>query len=181
MEKTVSGVFDSPEDVTEAVKMMRAEGIPPEDIVMVAMDQQTPEAGRKGGAAGSAIAAGAAAEFPPAESASSGTTLGGAVLGGLIGGVVALMVGLGAVVLPGMEGLMVAGPAVATLGGIAVGAAAGGLIGSLFDAYAGRRSASDYPECSNDRDVMVTVRVDHHQAPRIATILSYFNAHEVKA
>jgi hypothetical protein len=56
----------------------------------------------------------------------------GARTGGLLGGALGWLVGIGALAIPGVGPLIVAGPIVATLSGAAVGAADGGITGTLI-------------------------------------------------
>jgi len=56
----------------------------------------------------------------------------GARTGGLLGGALGWLVGIGALAIPGVGPLIVAGPIVATLSGAAVGAAVGGITGALI-------------------------------------------------
>jgi hypothetical protein len=55
----------------------------------------------------------------------------GATAGTAFGGSVGLLAGLGALVIPGIGFFLAAGPILATLGGLGVGAAVGGLTGGL--------------------------------------------------
>jgi hypothetical protein len=57
----------------------------------------------------------------------------GAVTGGALGGTLGLLVGIGALAIPGLGPFIAAGPIVATL----AGAGAGGAVGSLLGALAG--------------------------------------------
>lgn len=49
-----------------------------------------------------------------------------------MGGVTGLLAGIGALAIPGIGPILAAGPIVATLTGVAVGAGAGGLVGGLI-------------------------------------------------
>ena len=55
----------------------------------------------------------------------------GATTGGVVGGTFGLLAGIGALAIPGIGPLIVAGPIVAALAGIGAGGAVGGLIGAL--------------------------------------------------
>ena len=62
--------------------------------------------------------------------APEGTTT-GATTGGVIGGTLGLLVGIGALAIPGLGPFIAAGPIMATLAGVGAGGAVGGLIGAL--------------------------------------------------
>jgi len=55
----------------------------------------------------------------------------GAGVGGVVGGTLGLLVGMGALAIPGLGPLIVAGPIMASLAGLGVGGAVGGFVGAL--------------------------------------------------
>src|ERR1700748_1379370 len=55
----------------------------------------------------------------------------GACVGSVVGGALGLLMGLGALALPGVGPLIAAGPIVASLAGLGVGGAMGGFVGAL--------------------------------------------------
>jgi hypothetical protein len=63
--------------------------------------------------------------------APEGTTT-GVTAGGVIGGTLGVLVGIGALAIPGVGPLIAAGPIVAGLAGLGVGGAVGGLVGALI-------------------------------------------------
>src|SRR5688572_17314460 len=62
--------------------------------------------------------------------APEGTTA-GVSAGGIVGGTLGLLVGIGALAIPGLGPFIAAGPIVAALAGMGVGGAVGGLVGAL--------------------------------------------------
>ncbi len=62
--------------------------------------------------------------------APEGATTGG-ILGGITGGVLGWLTGIGALAIPGLGPLIVAGPIVAALAGLGAGGTVGGMIGAL--------------------------------------------------
>ncbi|MBK7748145.1 MAG: DUF3341 domain-containing protein [Candidatus Obscuribacter sp.] len=56
----------------------------------------------------------------------------GATTGGVIGGALGLLAGIGALAIPGVGPFIAAGPIMATLSGVGVGATLGGLTGALI-------------------------------------------------
>lgn len=113
--RTVIGVFDDPGRADEALNALRDAGIAPEQVSAIARDQRNADS----------VAAGAGMG---AEGASAG-----AVLGGVTGGILGWLVGIGALVVPGVGPIVAAGALATTLGAAALGAVAGGLIGALVD------------------------------------------------
>jgi hypothetical protein len=55
----------------------------------------------------------------------------GAGVGGVVGGTLGLLMGIGALAIPGLGALIVAGPILASLAGLGIGGAVGGLVGAL--------------------------------------------------
>ncbi len=55
----------------------------------------------------------------------------GAGVGGVVGGTLGLLVGIGALAIPGLGPLIVAGPIMTSLAGLGIGGAVGGLVGAL--------------------------------------------------
>lgn len=58
--------------------------------------------------------------------------IGGVAAGGAVGGGLGLLLGLGALAIPGLGAFIAAGPIMAALGGAAAGAAVGGVTGALI-------------------------------------------------
>ncbi|WP_395739007.1 hypothetical protein [Prosthecobacter sp.] len=56
----------------------------------------------------------------------------GATTGGIAGGAIGLLLGIGALAIPGLGAFIAAGPVMAALSGAAVGAATGGVVGGLI-------------------------------------------------
>ncbi len=57
--------------------------------------------------------------------------VGGAGLGGVVGGTLGLLAGIGALAIPGLGPFIAAGPVMAALSGVAAGATVGGIAGAL--------------------------------------------------
>lgn len=104
MEKTVIGVFTSRESAEKAVKELRTAGFDRE-ISILAKDSEEPN------------------RF------NNGTAATGAISGGVLGGIAGIMLGAGALAIPGMGAVIAAGP----IAGLLSGAATGGIAGSLVD------------------------------------------------
>lgn len=81
----------------------------------------------------------------------------GAVTGTVLGGVGGLLVGLEALLIPGVGPFLAAGTLAATLAGAGIGAAAGGLVGALANLGIPEDEAKDYNEHISQGRYLVTV------------------------
>jgi len=143
MNKTVVGYFDQYAPAQNAVRALVDTGFSRSDISLVASDPT-------GEYAKSSMATSTDPDSTSYTAAGAGT---GAILGG-IGG---LLVGIGALTLPGIGPVIAAGPLAATLLGAGVGAAAGGLIGILMDVGIPENEAHYYAEGLRRGGAVVTV------------------------
>lgn len=95
---------------------------------------------------------------------------GGAVTGAVVGALGGLLIGIGAISIPGIGGLLIAGPVASALGltGAAAtaasaavsGAIAGGLIGSLVNLGLPQEKAILYEEHIKSGDILLIVNAD---------------------
>ncbi len=91
----------------------------------------------------------------------------GAEVGGVVGGTVGLLLGLGALAIPGVGPLVAAGPLMASLAGLSVGGALGGLVGALVDLGIPEYEAKLYDGRLKDGAVLMAVhcvriqQIDH--------------------
>jgi hypothetical protein len=170
MTRTVVALYDDFASANAAVRDLTDAGFSRDEISMMAGDSERRysdymDAGRDVGATGASEGAGVGAGI-------------GAVLGGLGG----RLVGLGALVIPGIGPVIAAGPLAAALTGLAgagVGAVAGGvtggLLGALVDLGIPEESASYYAEGVRRGGTLLTVRVDDNQTDRAVDILNRHN------
>jgi hypothetical protein len=89
------------------------------------------------------------------EGATAGAT-GGAVLGGALG----LLVGIGALAIPGLGPFIAAGPLVATLAGVGVGGTIGGLAGALVGMGIPEYEAKAYEKQLEKGGILISVHCD---------------------
>jgi uncharacterized protein (TIGR02271 family) len=156
MAKTVIGLFDSLHEARQVVQELVAHSFRREDISIVAQHEGDVVTEREGDrTSGAAVGAGA-----------------GAALGGLGG----LLVGLGALAIPGIGPAIAAGPLVSALAGAGIGAAAGGLIGALTDLGVPEEEAQYYAEGVRRGGALVTVEADDAMADRAADIMTRYGA-----
>jgi hypothetical protein len=106
----------------------------------------------------------------------------GAGIGAVLGGLGGLLVGLGALAIPGIGPVIAAGPlaaALTTLAGAGAGAVAGGvtggLIGALADMGVPEDTAHYYAEGLRRGSHLVTVNVDELLVDRVVEILNRYN------
>jgi len=118
MARAVCGVLEHPPAAHAAVQDLLDSGFLRENISVVARE------GDKGAGAPGSVS-------PPAAPPSGAPA--GAGAGTALGGVAGLLLGLGALAIPGLGPLVAAGPLAAALAGAGAGAVAGGLMGALTD------------------------------------------------
>jgi uncharacterized membrane protein len=139
-EKKIVGVFQTEQEAIKAIEDLKRHGYSSDDISVVAKNKAGLEnvSEETGTNASEGLAAGAAT-------------------GGVLGGVGGLLLGIGALAIPGIGPFLAAGPIVATLTGAAVGAGAGGLVGGLIGLGIPEDEASRYNEHVNNGDILVLV------------------------
>ncbi len=128
MARTVVALYDNFADANAAIRELVDNGFPRDDISIMASDANGEYSRTVGGT-------------PPAsmENTASGAGVGAGV-GAVIGGLGGLLIGLGALAIPGLGPVIAAGPLAAALTGLAgagagavAGGVAGGLLGALMD------------------------------------------------
>lgn len=184
MAKTVIAVYDRLSAANGAVKKLIANGFARDEISLVAGDvnrEYEPHVGKIG------------VYDRPDESVTQtndATAEGagvGAGIGAILGGLGGLLVGLGALAIPGIGPVIAAGPLAAALAGLAgagVGAVAGGvtggLIGALVDLGVPEESAGIYAEAVRRGGTMVTVMAGDTRADLARDILDDFGPVDVE-
>jgi len=91
--------------------------------------------------------------------APEGTATGG-MAGGLIGGTLGVLVGIGALAIPGLGPFIAAGPIMAGLAGLGAGGAVGGLIGALVGLGIPEYEAKRYEGHLKQGGVLLSVHCD---------------------
>lgn len=164
--KTVVAMYNTVADAERTVHGLVDQGIPREKVSLVASNQEN---------------------LPSQEyissSESSGAVQGagvGAGIGAALGGIGGILVGLGALVIPGIGPALAAGPLAAALGGIAgagagaiAGGATGGLIGALTDMGVTEQQAGYFAEGVKRGGVLVTVQVQDADTPHVKEIMNH--------
>lgn len=161
--QTVVGVFNSVADAQAAIRELESQGIPRDDISLVANKN----------AAGYDT-------MDPADRDKASDVVADAGIGAAIGGVGGLLLSAaGALTVPVIGPILAAGPIAAALTGAGIGAAAGGLIGALTESGIPEEDAKYYAEGVRRGDVLVTVRANRERSGMISDILDRHNAVDV--
>jgi uncharacterized protein (TIGR02271 family) len=95
----------------------------------------------------------------------------GAGIGAAIGGLGGLLVGLGALAIPGIGPVIAAGPIAAALAGAGIGAVTGGIIGALIDLGIPEDSAHIYAESVRRGNVLVAAQVADDRVEQATRIM----------
>jgi hypothetical protein len=164
MTATISRLYDSYSEASEAVANLEAAGVKHSDISILASNADNwYSADRRSDT------------FPDrdldgkddrAEAASTG-----AGVGATVGGAAGLLAGLGLMAIPGVGPVVAAGWLVATLTGAAAGGATGGIIGALTQAGVSKEEADVYAEGLRRGGAVVSARVADADAPRLQAIM----------
>ena len=113
--------------------------------------------------------------------APEGAATGGAA-GGVLGGGLGWLVGIGALTIPGLGPLMVAGPIVAALAGAGAGAALGGVAGGLIGLGMPEYEAKRYEGRIRKGGILISVHCDDKKwAERAEGILSAGGAEDISS
>jgi uncharacterized membrane protein len=139
---TVVGVFDGPSHAEQALNGLKGAGFTPEQVSVVAQDKSEV---KQMGENTDMVAERAGA---------------GAVTGTFLGGAAGFLVGISALVIPGIGPIVGAGIIGATLAGAGIGAATGGLIGALAAQGVPEDDAKGYEENVRQGSILLTVHAN---------------------
>lgn len=104
----------------------------------------------------------------------------GAATGGVVGGTLGLLVGIGALAIPGVGPLIAAGPLLAALSGAAAGATVGGIAGGLIGLGIPEIEAKRYENRISEGNILISVHaVDSDGVSRAKDILENAGAEDV--
>ncbi len=106
----------------------------------------------------------------------------GSATGGVAGGTLGLLVGIGALAIPGLGPLIAAGPLLAALSGVAVGAAVGGLTGALIGMGIPELEAKQYEGKIKDGNILISVHTDDgKELDRVKELFKRFQVSDVSS
>ncbi|MBC8126804.1 MAG: DUF3341 domain-containing protein [Gloeobacteraceae cyanobacterium ES-bin-144] len=104
----------------------------------------------------------------------------GVAAGGVIGGTLGLLVGIGALAIPGVGALIAAGPLLAALGGAAAGATVGGIAGSLIGLGIPEIDAKRYENRIAEGNILISVHTEtDDEVSRAKEILDEAGAEDI--
>ena len=149
MAKTVVGLFESSAEAQRVVEDLVSAGFMRNDIGIISHHLST-----------------AAGDEPE-----TSTTAVGVGAGALVGSIGGLLVGLGALTIPGIGPILAAGPIATALAGAGVGAAAGGVLGAMADLGIPEDEAQRYAEGIRRGGTLVTVKTDDAGSERAMEVM----------
>jgi hypothetical protein len=176
MTRTVVALFEDFNHANAALRELVDNGFSRDDISMIASDSEGEygryvETGRQEDVDTSGAAQGAGV---------------GAGIGAAIGGLGGLLIGLGALTIPGIGPVIAAGPLAAALTGLAgagagavAGGVTGGLIGALVDMGVPEETAQYYAEGVRRGGHLITIRTADHMTDRAVEILNRHNPTDI--
>jgi rhodanese-related sulfurtransferase len=153
--KAVIGVFSSKNQAEQAIQALRQQGFTNEDISIVSK-----KGGRQQG-----------------DEYVEDDITDGALTGGTLGGIGGLILGAGALAIPGVGPIVAAGPIAAALGGAVAGGVAGGLIDWGIPADVSRRYEQEVAEGG----ILAVVHTDGQKVNQAAQILRQNGAKDVES
>lgn len=105
----------------------------------------------------------------------------GAGIGGIVGGLLAVAAGTGALVFPGLN-IVVAGYLISGLAGVGAGAATGGLLGALVGSGIPEHEAKLYEKELSKDSILIAVKTEtSEQAQQVERILKSVDAANIAA
>jgi uncharacterized protein (TIGR02271 family) len=158
MTKTIVGLYDDFSTAQRVVQALVDAGFERDNISLVASD--------------------ARGEYTSQIDTDTGIGTGagvGAGIGAVLGGIGGLLVGLGALAIPGIGPVIAAGPLIAALTGAGIGAVAGGLVGALVDMGIPEEEAEYYAEGVRRGGTLVTVTAADEMANQAASIMENYD------
>jgi hypothetical protein len=169
----VLGVFSRRIDAEDAIRRLEDLGFNPKDISIVMKDQSASE--EIASSTGANVADG---------------VVGGATTGGVLGGLAGLLIGVGAITIPGVGGLLIAGPvatalgltgaAASTVSGALTGALAGGLVGGLVGLGVPEEDAHIYEDRVKAGAILLVVPATSYNEDEVKDVLTDYSADQVR-
>ncbi len=179
MAKTVVALYDNVDDAQTTVRELIDHGVSRDRISLVANNPDRP---------GQAMKTQPGQETPPVEQPApregepsnvDADAKAGAGIGAVLGGIGGLLVGLGALAIPGIGPVLAAGPLAAALGGVAgagtgaiAGAAAGGLVGALSEMGVNEEHAGYYAEGIRRGGTLVAIQTDDEDVAQARRLMN---------
>lgn len=158
--KKLIGIFKSEELALNTIESLKKAGYAPEEISVITKDEVKYDALKN------------RVDDEIIENPDGSSLAAGAATGGAIGGFGGLLLGLGALAIPGAGPIIAAGPIVGAITGALAGGAVGGVAGALIDAGVSEVEAREYEDHLNAGDILILV--DEDDSRREAVYDSYY-------
>lgn len=154
--KKIVGIFKAEEHAIKAIDGLRSSGYTDDEISIITKDEEKYNS----------LTAKVGKDITNKKTSASGASA-GAVTGGTIGGLGGLLLGLGALAIPGVGPIVAAGPIATAITGALAGGAVGGLAGALIDYGVPEVEAKEYEERINEGDILVLVDEDEVKRDKV--------------
>lgn len=169
---SVVGLFDTSNEAQSAIQELVNQGVTREEISLVSNHSRAADAP----AANRTVDEGTRTDTGTVDGTSVGENV---AAGTLFGGLGGLLIGLGALAIPGIGPVVAAGPIAAALAGAGFGALGGGVIAGLKQVGVPEHEADVYAEAVRRGGTIVTVTTNHASADQVADILNRNGAVDV--
>lgn len=171
--KTVVGLYNNIVDARNAIDDLVRSGFNREDISLIASNRWADERQTM------AVVDGDHDTVIDSDHLGS-DVVAGAATGGAVGGLGGVLLGLGALAIPGVGPIIAAGPLVAGLAGAGIGAAVGGLVGALVNWGVPTTDAELYTESVRRGSILVGLKTDESRAERAAGIMNRYDPIDIE-
>jgi hypothetical protein len=171
--KTVVALYDEMIDAQAAVNELVRSGFNRSDISLIASNRWEDEP------VANDLSATDSDTITSADQLGADVTA-GMVTGGALGGLGGVLLGLGALAIPGFGPIIAAGPLVAGLAGAGIGAAVGGLVGALVNWGVPPEEAEIYAESVRRGGILVGLKTDEANADKAIGIMNQFGPIDVE-
>lgn len=154
--KRIVGIFETDTQAVRSIEGLRSAGYKDEEISIITKNEEKYDA----------LTNMVGTDIVHDNDKGSGAAT-GAMAGGTIGGLGGLLLGLGALAIPGVGPIIAAGPIAAAITGALAGGAVGGLAGALIDYGVPEVEAKEYEERINAGDILVLVDDDETRRDKV--------------
>lgn len=170
--KTVVGLYEDIADAQDAINDLVRSGFDRGNISLIAADRWT-EGGKM-----TPVDDDTLLTSDPMQLGSD--VAAGMTTGSVVGGLGGVLLGLGALAIPGFGPIIAAGPLVAGLAGAGIGAAVGGLVGGLVNWGVPPEEAELYAESVRRGNILVGLKTDEATVSRATEIMNRYGPLDVQ-
>ena len=173
---TVIGVFKSREDAERAIGELRRQGFTQEEISIISKKQGEHTGRESVIEAGKLWSRGYKSDVAGREEIYDDDITDGALTGGTLGGIGGLLLGAGALAVPGLGPIIAAGP----IAGALSGAFAGGIAGGLIDWGIPSASSHRYEQRIAEGGILALIKTSAAKINQAAAVLRQNGAFDVE-